>query len=93
MRETLKTLFMFFKIPFVLPGRGGVGLGWIRIEPYTKIFDTAVREGIISQDTKMLPENKQELAKLFYVNRSKWYQTLMFDIVFSLVDRVMKPAV
>ena len=93
MRETLKTLFMFFRIPLVLPGRGGVGLGWIRIEPHTEIFAMAVKEGVMAQDIKMLPENEAELAELFYVPRSQWLQTLIFDVVIFLVDKVLKPAV
>jgi anaerobic magnesium-protoporphyrin IX monomethyl ester cyclase len=91
MSEVLKTLYMFFRIPLALPGRGGVWLGWIRVEPYTKIFDTAVREGLIAQDVKMLPENEKELEKLFYVPKNKWFQTLIFDIVLFLVNNVLKP--
>lgn len=92
MRETLKTLFMFFRIPLVLPGRGGVGLGWIRVEPYTDLFAMAVKEGVMAQDIKMVPENEEELAKLFYAPRSQWLQTLIFDVVLFLTGKVLKPA-
>jgi hypothetical protein len=91
MFETLKTLFMFFRIPLVLPGRGSLMLGWIRIEPYTKIFSTAVKEGVLPQNIKMLPENEEDLARLFYVPRSQWLQTLIFDVVLDLVNKVLKP--
>lgn len=93
MWETLKTIIMFFRIPIVLPGRGGVGLGWIRLEPHTAIFDTAVEEGVITKDIKMLPENEEELKKLFYVPKSQWFQTLIFDIILFLVEKVLKPLV
>jgi len=93
LRETLRTLYLFFRIPFILPGRGGVGMGWIRIEPHTKLFDTAVQEGVISKDVKMLPSNEEELAKLFYVNRNRRYQTLIFDFILFVVDRALKPTV
>lgn len=93
MFETLKTLYMFFRIPLALPGRGGVGLGWIRVEPFTKIFDTAVEEGVMPRDIKMLPENEEELAKLFYLPKSQRFQTFIFDAVLYLVDKILKPAV
>jgi len=53
----------------------------------------AVKEGVMAQDIKMLPENEAELAELFYVPRSQWLQTLIFDVVIFLVDKVLKPAV
>ena len=68
-------------------------MGWIRIEPHTKLFDTAVQEGVISKDVKMLPSNEEELAKLFYVNRNRRYQTLIFDFILFVVDRALKPTV
>lgn len=91
MREVVKTLITFFRIPLVMPGRGGVGLGWIRIEPHTEIFDTAIQEGLISKDAKMIPDNEEELKNLFYLPKSHWFSTFVFDSVLFLVESVMKP--
>jgi len=90
-KEALKTLWMLFRIPLVLPGRGSVMLGWIRIEPWTDIFDLAVEEGVMARDIKMLPENEKELAALFYVPKNKWIQTRLFDMVLFGVEGVLKP--
>ena len=89
--DTVRTLILLFKIPLLLPGRGGVGLGWIRIEPYTEIYQTAIKEGIINKDTALLPENEEELAKLFYVPPSQRYSYAMMNFILTLVERVLKP--
>ena len=91
--EPLKILWMLFRIPLALPGRGSVVLGWIRVEPWTDIFNRAVKEGVMPEDVKMLPENEKELAGLFYVPKNQWVQTRLFDMVLFLVDGFLKPLV
>ncbi len=91
--DALKTLVMLFKIPLLMPGRGGVGLGWIRLEPHNELHKTALREGVINKDTKMLPDNEEELIKLFYLPKGSQHITLLFDTVLFTVDRVLKPSV
>jgi radical SAM superfamily enzyme YgiQ (UPF0313 family) len=91
--DAFKTLFMLFKIPLLMPGRGGVGLGWIRLEPHNQLYETALKEKIISSETNMLPENEQELAELFYVPKHQLHITLLFDTVLFTVEKILKPAV
>lgn len=91
--EVWKTIVMFFRIPLTLPGRGGVGLGWIRVEPNTKIFESAIREGVMQRDMPHLPKNEEELAQLFYISKRHWGQTLLFDALLFVVEKVLKPSV
>lgn len=65
-----KALLFYTKaiIELKLKGKGGGGLNWIRIEPDTGIYKTALKEGIITDDTDLLPEDEKELKKLFYTN-------------------------
>ena len=91
--DAMKTLVMLFRIPMLMPGRGGVGLGWIRLEPHNELYETAIKEGIISRSTNMLPADEQELANLFYLPRQQRHITLLFDIVLFTVDKVLKPSV
>uniref|UniRef100_UPI0040566424 B12-binding domain-containing radical SAM protein n=1 Tax=Candidatus Electronema sp. TaxID=2698783 RepID=UPI0040566424 len=91
--DAMKTLVMLFRIPLLMPGRGGVGLGWIRLEPHNELYETAIQEGIISRSTNMLPADEQELAGLFYLPKSQQHITLLFDAVLFTVDKVLKPSV
>ena len=92
-KDALKILVLLFKIPLYLPGRGGVGLGWIRLEPHNKLYDTAIKEGVITTDTNMLPADEKELAQLFYTPHNQRYATLLFDIVLFITDTILKPVV
>jgi len=91
LKGMLQTLYLYFKIPLVLLGRGGIGLGWIRLEPHTKIFDDAVAEGVIHPGQNMLAESEEELLSLFYISPQRRYMALVFDMVIGSVDRVLKP--
>jgi len=91
--EALKTLILLFKIPLLMPGRGGVGLGWIRLEPHNNLYETAISEGIIDRETNLLPRDEKDLAGYFYIAPSRRYITLMFDLVLFSVERVLKPSV
>ncbi|MBI5789567.1 MAG: cobalamin B12-binding domain-containing protein [Candidatus Schekmanbacteria bacterium] len=91
LKAAVKTVTTFFKIPLLFPGRGGVGLNWIRLEPHTEIFSTAVKEGVIAKDANFLPENEDELLKLFYVPSHQRHFTLVFDFVLFMTESVMKP--
>ncbi|MCI5211308.1 MAG: hypothetical protein D3910_21560, partial [Candidatus Electrothrix sp. ATG2] len=93
MIDALKTLVMLFKIPLLMPGRGGVGLGWIRLEPHNQLYETALQEKIITGETNMLPENEADLAQLFYVPKHQRHITLLFDTVLFTVENVLKPVV
>jgi len=43
--DTIKTLILPFKIQLALPGRGGGGISYIKIEPDTHLQKIAVKEG------------------------------------------------
>ncbi len=64
----LKLLLFFIKGNLLLFGRGGVGLSWVRIEPFTKIKDQAIKDGIINETTDLFATTPEELGKLFYLN-------------------------
>lgn len=88
----LRTIYLYFKIPLAIFARASVGLGWIRIEPHTAVYDIALKEGIITEGLDMLPEKEEDLLKLFYVPKRLWYATLAFDILAFLADELIKPA-
>ncbi len=88
----LKTLILFFKIPLVLAGKGGCRLGWIRIEPYTKIYEIAIKEGLIDKNTELLPESEQQLSKLFYIDPSSKYRDIVAGVILDLVEKFLLPA-
>ncbi|MCI4625187.1 MAG: cobalamin-dependent protein [Candidatus Magnetoovum sp. WYHC-5] len=92
-KAVLSTLKFYFKVPLLLPGRGGCGLGWIRIEPHTDIYRRAIEEGIITSDTDMMPKDDVELRRLFYVPRLKRHYTWVFDSILFLTDDIIKPMV
>lgn len=92
-RGLLKTIYYMFKIPVMMPGRGGVGVGWIRIEPHTEIYRDAVAKGMITENTDLLPENEQQLKKLFYEPSSQRYITVIMDGVLLITEDILKPAV
>ncbi|MBF0488126.1 MAG: cobalamin-dependent protein [Nitrospirae bacterium] len=91
LRAVLRTIYLYFKIPLAIFARASVGLGWIRIEPHTAVYDTALKEGIITEGLDMLPEKEEDLLKLFYVPKRLWYATLAFDILAFLADELIKP--
>ncbi|MBF0318814.1 MAG: radical SAM protein, partial [Nitrospirae bacterium] len=91
LKAVLRTIYLYFRIPLAIFARASVGLGWIRIEPHTAVYDTALKEGIITEGMDMLPENEEDLLKLFYVPRRLWYATAAFDILAFLADDFIKP--
>ena len=40
--------------------------GWIRLEPHTAVYETAVREGAIAKSRDLLPDDERELKRVFY---------------------------
>lgn len=92
LKDMLKTLLFIFKIPILLPGRGGVGLGWIRIEPHTDLYHDAIKEGEFPANTNLLPENEKELLNLFYSPPNQKFITFVFDTVLFMIENVFKPS-
>lgn len=66
-RGYIKLLSFFIKANILLFRRGGVGLSWARIEPFTSIRNYAVKDGIITEETDLYPLTEDDLAKLFYL--------------------------
>lgn len=62
----LKTLKLFFDVHFKLFGKGVLNFGWVRVEPHTVMHRIAVREGILSEDSDLLPLDGSGLPDLFY---------------------------
>lgn len=57
----------FLRARWQLRGRwNGFLLGKIRIEPHTAVFNLAVKEGAITAQTNLLPDDEQELIPMFY---------------------------
>jgi anaerobic magnesium-protoporphyrin IX monomethyl ester cyclase len=60
-------LGFFLKARWQLRGRwNGFLLGKIRIEPHTAVFNLAVKEGVITQKTNLLPDDDGQLIDMFY---------------------------
>lgn len=62
----LRTLAFYLKTNMILKGRGRVFLNWIRVEPDTPIEEAARKEGVITEDTELLPADESGLKCLFY---------------------------
>lgn len=86
-----QTIYMYLKINFLLFGRGGATLGWIRIEPHTRIQQIAIEEGLIAQDTDLLPDKEEELKKLYYTAPSMQMGDRLVELILWLVNRILKP--
>ncbi|MDL1967036.1 MAG: cobalamin-dependent protein [Deltaproteobacteria bacterium] len=89
--DTIKTLILPFKIQLSLPGRGGGGISYIKIEPDTHIRDIAVKEGLISKDDDLFPKDENDLARMFYRPYSQRYLNMLADGFLGMFERVLKP--
>jgi len=79
------TIFFFIKemlLKMIGMRKGGCGLSWIRIEPNTRIHQTAIDEGLIRCETDLIPEKINDLKKLFYINpKLRFLDTLSVFLV------------
>ena len=90
--DVIRTAFMFIKVPILLFGKGGAGLGWIRIEPHTGIHRLAIEEGIVKEDTELFPEDENELKNLFYAKPIYRFLDLSIINFIKFFDGYLKPA-
>lgn len=90
--DVLKTLLMPFRIQLALPSRGGGAVWYIRIEPDTLIREIAVREGFISADDELFPEDEDDLVRMFYRPSSQRRLTFITDVYGFIFGNVLKPA-
>ena len=78
----------------VLRGRGRIScLGWIRIEPDTEIYRLAIEEGILNEDTDLLPTDEKELERLFFCRSSFRFFNFIIISVFRFLEEYLKPFV
>ncbi len=87
----LKTIFMYLRINILLFLRGGATIGWIRIEPHTEIHRIAIEEGVISENTGLLPDKEDNLRRLYYTVPSLWFGDRMIELVLWMVNKLLKP--
>ena len=91
-KDIIKLFILFFLIPIMLRGRGRVfGLGWIRVEPHTEIHRMAIEEGILKEDTELLPNDENDLKKLFYCRSSFNFFDFIIIYAFKFAEEVLKP--
>ncbi len=57
-------------------------INWIRMEPSSAVYQTALEEGVISPDTDLLPENVEQLAATFYSNPgTAWMDPMIMTLM------------
>lgn len=85
----LKTIKLYLSVIFLLFGRGGVGVGWIRVEPETRMCQIAIEEGMLKKSDNLLPEDEEGLKKLFYSNpKTRAYADPFFSVLEDLKNFV-----
>jgi radical SAM superfamily enzyme YgiQ (UPF0313 family) len=79
----------YFRVKKSLGSRlRGFCLGAPRIEPYTPIYEMALKNHLLSKDVSLLPEEPSDLKKLFFINKKTWYLDYVF--VFYRMARWLK---
>jgi anaerobic magnesium-protoporphyrin IX monomethyl ester cyclase len=63
----IQTLWFFLSSKrFLRKGNRNCFINWIRMEPSSAVYQAALREGVISPETKLLPEDASLLSETFY---------------------------
>lgn len=89
----LKTVKLYFAIHLSLLGRGGASIGWIRVEPETRMHKMAIEEGVLREDDDLLPGDEKGLERLFYsCPATRWYADPVFNLI-SAMQAKIKPFV
>jgi radical SAM superfamily enzyme YgiQ (UPF0313 family) len=90
----LNTIYLYFKINFLFSfgGNGGASVSWIRIEPDTELQRIAIEEGMIDENTELLPENEEDLENLYYTAPSLWVGDCLIVLLNWSVNNLLKPA-
>ncbi|MCF6147046.1 MAG: radical SAM protein [Candidatus Kuenenia sp.] len=65
-----------------------VQIGWIRLEPDTEIYKTAIKQGIISPVKSLLPENTDNIKTLFYLNPSLRFLDMVVLTMASVTESI-----
>ena len=70
-------------------GRAVVHFGWIRIEPETRMHELAKSDGIISEETNLLPAEEEALRGLFYsCPRTRVYGDPVVNAILAVQERL-----
>jgi len=96
LRDLLKLLSFGMKVRREMKGRLiGFMLGSIRVEPDTPIYERALKEGVIAEDTRMAVKTSAELRRLFYKppNSPALSAMLKFYIGLRKLKHKIKPPV
>ncbi|MCI5144390.1 MAG: hypothetical protein D3923_02430, partial [Candidatus Electrothrix sp. AR3] len=67
MRGMLQSLLFFVQWKLKRRKKIGIILAWIRLEPFTRAYETACKEKSIPKDLDLLPHDTDSLAQSFYV--------------------------
>jgi hypothetical protein len=81
--------YYFTVLPWIMLRRkGGGGFSWVRLEPETEIRKQAIRDGLISEETDLLPDDDDQLRRLFYVKPSLRFLDPLSRLVVGGVNAV-----
>ena len=84
-----KTLLFYLKVNALFLGRAVVHFGWIRIEPETRMYELAKSDGIISEETNLLPVEEKALRELFYsCPRTRAYGDPVINAMLAVQERL-----
>ena len=73
----IQLLLFYFKAKYLLGKRVHFEYNSLRVEPYTKLYDIALKEGVVSpEETLLYPKQ--------YTNQKTWYIEKAFDLLSSL---------
>ena len=72
--------------------KGGAAMGWIRIEPHTRMEQIALKQGYITKDMDLLPEKEEDLKALFYTSKPFWMADRLVESILWLVNSLVIPA-
>ncbi len=95
LQDKIKTLAAFFGLLVRLfSGKGGGGgrIGWIRIEKDTRIYKSALEEGVLTEKIDLMPNSKKDLLKLFYFNKPYKYLDYFVLYFMKITEQIIKPA-
>ncbi|WP_462270327.1 B12-binding domain-containing radical SAM protein [Desulfobacter sp.] len=78
----LTTLMLALKWKIKRQKRIDIMFAWIRLEPFTRAYEVAVREKSIRSDVDLLPPDTGSLSKTFYISPAVFYaDALLFNFL------------
>ena len=84
----VKTVWFYFYLNIYLyfKSRGKIQgwINWIRLEPHTKVYDDAIKEGTITNEIELLPKtfNKKQIKKFYYKHpKLNFWDDVLFPVI------------